>query len=269
MFPHVYANAYLTPPNSHAVEAHADDRDVLVMQILGRKKWKVYKKVPVEYLFDMEQVGKHGNKVDESVFKGGLCFDGKEVILNPGDVMYLPRGFVYEATTEDSNDDDAGCAPSFHTTVAIATHDWCLSVVLSETIHQTLDGVTKFRKALPIGPCDEYLNSTLGEGASSLGPSNLKQQLDEAMAVIQSNITPSLLEQKLQTKHQIHNAHASEHRSKLQETQQQSRKRTLTEESSNCVGYSAASHELFKIIYKSAAQKNVVVFHWRKNVFLD
>ncbi len=40
---HVYANAYLTPASSHAGAAHADDRDVLVMQIMGRKKWKVYR----------------------------------------------------------------------------------------------------------------------------------------------------------------------------------------------------------------------------------
>jgi ribosomal protein L16 Arg81 hydroxylase len=45
-FPHVYANTYLTPPNGHAVEAHVDDRDVLVIQIIGQKTWKVYKQVP-------------------------------------------------------------------------------------------------------------------------------------------------------------------------------------------------------------------------------
>lgn len=44
-FPHVYANSYLTPSRAHAVKAHADDRDVLVMQILGKKMWRVYKKV--------------------------------------------------------------------------------------------------------------------------------------------------------------------------------------------------------------------------------
>lgn len=37
--------------------------------------------------------------------------------LHQGDVLYIPRGFVHEART--SND-----APSFHLTVALATHDW-------------------------------------------------------------------------------------------------------------------------------------------------
>jgi hypothetical protein len=46
-FPHVYANTYLTPPDSQAVNAHADDRDVLVIQVFGKKHWKVYQNVPI------------------------------------------------------------------------------------------------------------------------------------------------------------------------------------------------------------------------------
>ena len=204
-FPHVYANAYLTPPNSYAVPAHADDRDVLVIQILGSKRWKIYKRVPVEYPFDKEQVGKNGNVIDMSVLNGGLCFHDKEVILYPGDVLYLPRGFVHEASTMDSA---AGCEPSFHITVAIATHDWCLSVLLSETVRQTLDDVTDFRKALPIGPCEEY---ETGSTAACL----LKEQLNKAMSIMQSKITPSVIEQNLRNKYQQHNVRANEYRQRL------------------------------------------------------
>ena len=209
-FPHVYANAYLTPPNSYAVPAHADDRDVLVMQILGSKRWKIYKHVPVEYPFDEEQVGKNGNVIDTSVLNdGGLCFRDKEVILYPGDVLYLPRGFVHEASTMYSA---AGlCGPSFHITVAIATHDWCLSVLLSETVRRTLDDVTEFRKALPIGPCEEYETGTTAAAAACL----LKVQLNEAMSIIQSKITPSVIEQNLRNKYQRHNARANEYRQRL------------------------------------------------------
>jgi ribosomal protein L16 Arg81 hydroxylase len=42
IFPHIYVNTYLTPPNSCAVSAHADDRDVFVIQLLGSKQWQVY-----------------------------------------------------------------------------------------------------------------------------------------------------------------------------------------------------------------------------------
>lgn len=226
-FPHVYANTYLTPPNGHAVEAHADDRDVLVVQILGRKTWKVYKKVPVEFPFENEQVGKNGLEIPPSILKGLLCFDG-EIVLNPGSVLYLPRGFVHEATTEARQ--SGPIMPSFHATVAIATHDWCLSTVLSDTIRQMLCGVRDFRKALPVGPSNEYNRPT--------GSTSMQQQLNDAMTMIQNNITTNVLEQNLQTKYKIHNFHAREQRDKIILSSAHSKKRKRCDE---CVGYNAAS----------------------------
>eukprot|EP00804_Cyclotella_cryptica_P003395 CCRYP_018566-RA/>CCRYP_018566-RA protein AED:0.00 eAED:0.00 QI:461/-1/1/1/-1/1/1/356/255 len=209
-FPHVYANAYLTPPNGHAVGAHADDRDVLIVQLLGQKAWKVYKNVPVEFPFEKEQVGKNGLKVPSSVLTGDLCF-GREVELCPGDVLYMPRGFVHEASTESRQEDRF--LPSFHLTFAIATHDWCLSVVLSDTIRQMLNDVTKFRKALPIGPSMEYCTSS--DDLSVQCPAFLRQQLNEATAMIQSQVTSELLEKNLRAKYDRHNFHANVHRSKI------------------------------------------------------
>lgn len=210
------------------------------MQIMGRKKWKVYKKVPVEYPFEKEQAGKYGNKIDSSVLRGGLCFDNKDVILCQGDVLYLPRGYVHEATTEGFDDVTSGYESSFHVTLAIATHDWCLSVLLSETIRQTLDGVAHFRKALPIGPCEEYIGLGMGENSSITENPCLTQQLSEAMSTIQSAITPALVEQRLREKYRIHNAHAHEHRQRISSTQQ-SNKRKSIDDDNECVGSAAAS----------------------------
>ena len=257
---HVYANAYLTPACSHAVAAHADDRDVLVLQILGKKRWKVYKSVPVEYPFDKEQVGKHGNAVDSSVFEGGLCFDGDDVVLNPGDVLYLPRGYVHEATTENSSDVLSENDPSFHITVAIATHDWCLSVLLSETIRDTLDRLPKFRKALPIGPCEEYESFSLGDH-STPGYPCLKKQLDDAMNIIH-DMTPSLLEDKLLKKYSIHNKHAAKHREKVLTTNQ-SKKRKSADGSNECVGDIAASLVTLQSIIRVSTSEE------RSSVVLD
>jgi len=41
-FPSTYANGYVTPVGSQAVLAHADDRDVFVVQMEGEKEWKIY-----------------------------------------------------------------------------------------------------------------------------------------------------------------------------------------------------------------------------------
>jgi hypothetical protein len=210
------------------------------MQILGRKKWKVYKKVPVEYPFEKEQAGKNGNKIDSSVLRGGLCFNNKDVILGQGDILYLPRGYVHEATTEDFDGVTSGYEPSFHVTLAIATHDWCLSVLLSETIRQTLDSVTHFRMALPIGPSEEYTGFGSDENSSIAENPCLTQQLSEAMSLIQSAMTPDLVEQRLREKYRIHNAHAYEHRQRILSTQQ-SKKRKSIDDNNGCVGSAAAS----------------------------
>jgi ribosomal protein L16 Arg81 hydroxylase len=224
-FPHVYANTYLTPPNGHAVEAHADDRDVLVIQIIGQKTWKVYKHVPVQFPFEKEQVGKNGLEVPPSIKTAGLCFE-QEMVLQPGDVLYMPRGFVHEATTETIN--SGPFMPSFHATIAIATHDWCLSVVLSDTIRHMLNGVADFRKALPIGLSPEYKSSS-----GSICPN---KQLDQAMSMIQNNVTTEVLERNLKAKYDMHNSHAKECRDKIINAQSKKRKRC-----EEYVGYNAAS----------------------------
>ena len=221
-FPHAYANAYLTPASSHAVKAHADDRDVLVIQVFGKKKWKVYENVPIQYPFTKEQVGKYGNKVDSTVLDGGLCFNNKEMVLSPGDVLYLPRGYVHEASCEDE--------PSFHITVALATHDWCMSVLLSNSIRQTLDQAPQFRRALPIGPSEEYERATTDL--------SLKQQLDEAMSIIQNKVDALVLEENIRAKYQMHNTQANDQRKKLHASVKSKKRKSPNEE---CVGSKAAS----------------------------
>lgn len=253
-FPHVYANTYLSPPDSHAVNAHADDRDVLVVQVIGSKTWKVYTKVPIQYPFENEQVGKNGLDVDQSVFAGGLCFDDKEITLSTGDVLYMPRGFVHEASTHTQNptmmERNEVIEPSFHITLAIATHDWCMSTILSDAIRTTLIGNPEFRKALPIGPCVEY------GGSSQYEMDFLKDQLDNAISLIQTNVTTKLLHEQLTNKYSMHNSRAGELRRNTT-----TKKRPIEEQTEECVGYLAACRlNLDSIVRASSAEeRNSVV----------
>ena len=248
--PHVYANTYLSPPDSHAVNAHADDRDVLVLQVLGSKTWKVYKEVPIQFPFENEQVGKNGLDVDPSVFAGGLCFNDKEIKLSAGDVLYMPRGFVHEASTHTQSTISANeIEPSFHITLAIATHDWNVATLLSNAIRQTLIDNPEFRKALPIGPCSGY-------GGNQDGMEVLTQQLDEAMSLIQRNVTSDLLRDQLTNKYSMHNARAGELRRHVT-----SRKRPLEDQTDECcVGYSAACRLTLDSVVRasSADERNSV-----------
>jgi uncharacterized protein YjbJ (UPF0337 family)/mannose-6-phosphate isomerase-like protein (cupin superfamily) len=65
----VQANAYLSPPSATGLALHADRHDVIVIQIHGSKSWWVH----------------------------GLG----DVVLEPGDVMYVPLGVGHRASTCD------------------------------------------------------------------------------------------------------------------------------------------------------------------------
>ncbi len=105
---------------------------------------------------------------------------------------------------------------------------------------QTLDGVTNFRMALPIGPCEEYGIVGAGESSSLTENPCLRQQLDEAMSIIQSKMTPALMQQRLLGKYRIHNAHANEYRQRISSVRQSTKRKSI-DDGDECVGGTAAS----------------------------
>lgn len=135
---HVYANTYITPTNSQAVRAHADDRDVFVLQLQGTKHWRVYNNPPIEYPYSDEQVGKHGLAVPSQVLNSPPLM---EVVLQPGEVLYMPRGFVHEARCTESS--------SWHATLAVATHDWSWAKVFGQAAASALNPA-RWRMAVPL-----------------------------------------------------------------------------------------------------------------------
>jgi Cupin superfamily protein len=94
---YVGVNAYLSFSKGGAFKAHWDIHDVLVVQIHGSKRWRSYGTpvpFPIEYCSQ--------DLPSEIVW---------EDVLEPGDLLYLPRGEVHEAILEDN--------PSVHLTVRI------------------------------------------------------------------------------------------------------------------------------------------------------
>lgn len=90
----VNINSYLTPPNSHGFGFHFDKHSVIILQIHGSKKWfvddKPYEKFPI-----------HGiTYTDLSDYKSETM---KEIVLNAGDLLYIPRGCVHKAVCQDTN----------------------------------------------------------------------------------------------------------------------------------------------------------------------
>ncbi|XP_036339363.1 bifunctional lysine-specific demethylase and histidyl-hydroxylase NO66 [Rhagoletis pomonella] len=88
----VGANAYLTPPNSQGFAPHYDDIEAFVLQIEGRKRWRLYKPRT-----QAEQLPRFSSKNFKQQEIGKPIFDE---VLEPGDMLYFPRGTIHQACTE-------------------------------------------------------------------------------------------------------------------------------------------------------------------------
>jgi hypothetical protein len=86
------ANAYVTPRQSTGFSDHYDVHDVFVLQVGGEKHWRLRPPVHPAPLRD-EPWTEHRAAVEAaSASKPAL-----EFTLRPGDVLYLPRGWVHSA----------------------------------------------------------------------------------------------------------------------------------------------------------------------------
>jgi lysine-specific demethylase/histidyl-hydroxylase NO66 len=97
----VQANAYHTPASAQGFAVHHDTHDVFVLQVAGRKRWRIYAPVvelPLKSQRWSPELGDPGEPVDE-------------LTLEAGDTLYLPRGWPHEAMTSDGE--------SLHLTVGL------------------------------------------------------------------------------------------------------------------------------------------------------
>jgi ribosomal protein L16 Arg81 hydroxylase len=87
----VQANAYLTPTAAQGFAVHHDTHDVFVLQVAGRKRWRLYEPVLELPLKDQRWtagLGDPGSAIDDFT-------------LEAGDTLYAPRGWPHEAETSD------------------------------------------------------------------------------------------------------------------------------------------------------------------------
>jgi hypothetical protein len=99
-------NAYYTPRAAQGLPVHHDTHDVFVLQVSGEKRWLVYKpalELPLRNQKYSAEMGGPGEPVHD-------------LVLRPGDMLYLPRGWLHEALTSDSD--------SLHLTVGVNVVTW-------------------------------------------------------------------------------------------------------------------------------------------------
>ena len=126
----VHANVYMTPGNAVGFHPHYDTHEVFVLQIAGAKRWRVFQPpLPLPH---------RSQPFDPRTWEATNPI--LEVDLNPGDLFYLPRGFVHTTVTDDSF--------SLHVTLGITVYTWV--ELLLEWV-QSSKNYRNLRRALPPG----------------------------------------------------------------------------------------------------------------------
>jgi ribosomal protein L16 Arg81 hydroxylase len=166
------ANAYYTPASAQGFAVHHDTHEVFCLQVAGEKRWLVYD--PVWEL-----------PLKRQAYRGELGEPGEPVLdltLRAGDTLYLPRGWLHEAATSDSD--------SLHITVGVNVHTWHDAV--REALGDCRDEV-EFRRGVP---ADGEMSTDLLELLRSrLAPEAVAERMRAKLVRTRRPIRPDALTQ--------------------------------------------------------------------------
>lgn len=163
----VQANAYITPPQNQGFDDHYDVHDVFVLQIEGTKRWVLHPPVLDAPLRDQPWTDRR-----EQVAAAAAQEPYIDAVLEPGDALYLPRGWLHAATAQGE--------VSIHVTLGIL--NWTRYAVAEQVTQSVLALLREdpaMRQSLPLGadgPDDEGLalvkeriTAVLGDADPSAG----------------------------------------------------------------------------------------------------
>ena len=110
----VGSNAYLTPGgDSQGFAPHYDDIDAFILQLEGRKRWNVYPPPNRTETLPRFSSGDYNEKDMEDTQPA------IDTVLGPGDVLYMPRGWIHQqAHKPPSNGKSGGSGHFLHLTAS-------------------------------------------------------------------------------------------------------------------------------------------------------
>ncbi|KAJ8913459.1 hypothetical protein NQ315_013838 [Exocentrus adspersus] len=133
----VGANVYLTPPGSQGFAPHYDDIEAFIVQLEGRKHWKLYKPMGSDVLARDSSPNLRREDIGDPFM---------EVTLNAGDLLYFPRGTIHEGRTDTESH-------SLHITLSVYQHNSyadLLEHILPDALKKAASENIEFREGLPI-----------------------------------------------------------------------------------------------------------------------
>lgn len=132
------ANVYLTPPGTQGFAPHYDDIEAFVVQLEGKKHWRVYNPRTED---EVLPVNSSPNFDQADIGKPIL-----EVVLEAGDLLYFPRGFIHQG-------DCLPDAHSLHITISsYQKNSWgdLLQKLVPAALEVAMEEDVEFRQGLPL-----------------------------------------------------------------------------------------------------------------------
>jgi len=133
----VGGNIYLTPAGTQGFAPHYDDIEAFVLQLEGKKLWKIYNPLSDQTLPRFSSGNFKQNEIGEMIFS---------TVLEPGDILYFPRGYIHQAEA----------LPDVHSMhVTLSTYQkntWgdIMEKVVAPALKSAIENDIEFRRGLPL-----------------------------------------------------------------------------------------------------------------------
>ncbi|XP_031573036.1 ribosomal oxygenase 1-like [Actinia tenebrosa] len=138
----VGANIYLTPPGSQGFAPHYDDIEAFIIQLEGKKHWRLYNPRSEEESLPRYSSGNFSqDEIGEPIL---------DTVLEPGDVVYFPRGTIHQADTPSDSH-------SLHITLSTyQKNSWgdFFQKLVPAALQAAFDEDPEFRQGLPLNYLD-------------------------------------------------------------------------------------------------------------------
>ena len=123
-------SCYIAPPNAIGLGPHHDETEIFTLQISGRKQWRLYHRI------ECDRPGMHAREE--------LTAPIHDFMLEAGDLLYLPGGWIHEVTSEE---------PAFSLAIVFDPVRW--SAVL-DVLAAKLAATKPFMAPMPAGVLLEH-----------------------------------------------------------------------------------------------------------------
>ncbi len=165
----------MTPRQSQGFNDHYDVHDVFVMQVAGEKQWRIRPPVHVWPTRDQPWTN-YREQVEAATAEAPLL----DVILRPGDCLYLPRGFLHSATATEEVSAHVTLGVHVWTRVHLAealVAEALATIIESEDARAPLDLGVEVRRADDLASDLERLRAALARSMESLAVERVAARL--------------------------------------------------------------------------------------------